>query len=110
MSVIRRKKWFVNPIKIKVTRRARTETILGKSPAIFNGHQPPRADDPYMCISILVKYSLLSVYLYLDEIFSIKSASFITHRWDLSRVLPLIRERKPLILSTNFQGGTSWAD
>ena len=23
------------------------ETILGKSPAIFNGHQPPRADDPY---------------------------------------------------------------
>ena len=25
----------------------RTETILGKSPAIFNWHQPPRADDPY---------------------------------------------------------------
>ena len=23
------------------------ETILGKAPAIFNGHQPPRADDPY---------------------------------------------------------------
>ena len=21
--------------------------ILGKSPAIYNGHQPPRADDPY---------------------------------------------------------------
>ena len=42
-----RKKEFVNPIKIEVTRRARTETILGKSSAIFNGHQPPRADDPY---------------------------------------------------------------
>ena len=23
------------------------ETILGKFPAIFNGHQPPRADYPY---------------------------------------------------------------
>ena len=42
-----RKKRFVNPIKIEVTRRARTEMILGKSPAIYNGHQPPRADDPY---------------------------------------------------------------
>ena len=42
-----RKKRFVNPVKIEVTRRARMEMILGKSPAIFNGHQPPRADDPY---------------------------------------------------------------
>ena len=24
------------------------ETILGKSPAIFNGHQPPRAVYPYV--------------------------------------------------------------
>ena len=24
------------------------ETILGKAPAIFNGHQLPRAVDPYM--------------------------------------------------------------
>ena len=44
------KKRFVNPIKIEVTQRARTETILGKSPAISNGHQPPRADYPYMDI------------------------------------------------------------
>ena len=29
-------------------RRDRTETIVGKFPAIFNGHHPPRADDPYM--------------------------------------------------------------
>ena len=42
-----RKKRFVNPIKIEVTRKARTEMILGKYLAIFNGHQPPRADDPY---------------------------------------------------------------
>ena len=42
-----RKKRIVNPIKIEVTRRARTETILGKSPAIFNGHQPTRADYQY---------------------------------------------------------------
>ena len=42
-----RKKRIVNLIKIEATRRARTETILGKSPAIFNGHQPPRADYPY---------------------------------------------------------------
>ena len=27
------------------------ETILGKAPAIFNGHQPPRAVDPYMPVS-----------------------------------------------------------
>ena len=47
LSVNSRKKRIVNLIKIEVTRRARTETILGKSPAIFNGHQPPRADDPY---------------------------------------------------------------
>ena len=47
LSVNSRKKRFVNPIKIEVTRRARTETILGKSPAIFNGHQPPRVLDPY---------------------------------------------------------------
>ena len=42
-------KQFVNPIKIEVTRRARRETILGKSPAISNGHQPPRAEYPYEC-------------------------------------------------------------
>ena len=47
-SLPKHKKRFVNPIKMEVTRRARTETILGKSPAIFNGHQPPQADDPYM--------------------------------------------------------------
>ena len=52
MSVNSRKKRFVNPIKIGVTRRARIETIWGKAPAIFNGHQPPRADDPYMYIYI----------------------------------------------------------
>ena len=40
-TVNSRKKRFVNPIKIEVTRRARTETNLGKSPAIPNGHQPP---------------------------------------------------------------------
>ena len=45
-----RKKRFVNPIRIEVTRRARTETILGKSPAISNGHQPPRADYPYTAV------------------------------------------------------------
>ena len=48
LSVSSRKKQFVNPIKIEGIRRARTETILGKSPAILNGHQPPRADYPYM--------------------------------------------------------------
>ena len=37
----RRKKRFENPIKIEVTRRARMATILGKPPAISNGHQPP---------------------------------------------------------------------
>ena len=41
LSANSRKKRFVNPIKIEVTRRSRMETILGKSPAIFNGHQPP---------------------------------------------------------------------
>ena len=49
-----RKKRFVNPIKIEVTRSARMETILGKFPAIFNGHQPPRADDPYVPCRVLV--------------------------------------------------------
>ena len=48
-----RKKRFVNPIKIEVTRRARTEMILGKSPAIYNGYQPPRADDPYTAIVVI---------------------------------------------------------
>ena len=42
-----KKKRFVNPMKIEVTQRARTETILGKSPVILNGHQPPRANYPY---------------------------------------------------------------
>ena len=28
-------------------RRARMETNLGKTPAIFNGHQPPHAVDPW---------------------------------------------------------------
>ena len=37
----------IEKIKIEVTRRARMETTLGKSLAIFNGLQPPRADDPY---------------------------------------------------------------
>ena len=27
--------------------RGRAETILGKCPAILNGHQPPLADYPY---------------------------------------------------------------
>ena len=35
-------------VLIEVTRSARMETILGKSPAIFNGHQPPRTVYPYM--------------------------------------------------------------
>ena len=39
---------FVNPIKIGVTQRARMETILGKAPAIFNGHEPPRGVYPYV--------------------------------------------------------------
>ena len=43
-----RKKRFVNPIEIEVIKSARMETILGKSPAICNGHQPPRADYPYI--------------------------------------------------------------
>ena len=51
LSVNSRKKRFVNPIKIEVTQRARMETILGKSPAILNGHQPPRADYPYVSYS-----------------------------------------------------------
>ena len=55
LSVNSRKKRFVNPIKIEVTRRARTETILGKSPAIFNEHQPPRADDPYVDFTYFYK-------------------------------------------------------
>ena len=42
------KKRFVNLIKIGVTRRARMEIILGKTPVISNGHQPPRAVDPYV--------------------------------------------------------------
>ena len=33
-----RKKRFVNPIKIAVTRSDRMETTLGKTPAIFNGN------------------------------------------------------------------------
>ena len=37
----------IDTLKIEVTQRARTETILGKSPPISNGHQPPRADYPY---------------------------------------------------------------
>ena len=40
MSVNRRKKRFVNPIKIEVTRRARMETILGKSPATSSSRLP----------------------------------------------------------------------
>ena len=28
------------------------KTILGKAPAIFNGHKPPRAVDPYIEICI----------------------------------------------------------
>ena len=51
LSVNSRKKRIVNPIKIEVTRRARTEMILGKSPVIFNGHQPPRADYTYTKLS-----------------------------------------------------------
>ena len=48
-----KKKPFVHPIKIEVTRKARTETILGKAPAIFNGPQPPQADDPYMRLRLV---------------------------------------------------------
>ena len=48
LSVNSRKKWFVNSIKIGVTRRARMEIILGKTPAISNAHQPPRAVDPWI--------------------------------------------------------------
>ena len=32
------------------------ETILGKASAIFNGHQPPGADDPYMLLFITLTY------------------------------------------------------
>ena len=46
-SVNSRKKRFVNPIKIELTRSVRMETTLGKAPAIYNGHQPPRAVYPY---------------------------------------------------------------
>ena len=53
LSVNSRKKQFVNPIKINVTRRARTERILGKSPAILNEHQPPRADYPYALVTFV---------------------------------------------------------
>ena len=42
---------------------ARTEKILGKPPAIYNGHQPPRADDPYV-ISVSL-HTVLIVFLYL---------------------------------------------
>ena len=47
-SVNSRKKRFVNPIKIELTRSVRMETTLGKAPAIYNGHQPPRAVYPYV--------------------------------------------------------------
>ena len=36
-------------MKIKVTQSTRMETILGKAPAIFKGHQPPQAVCPYIC-------------------------------------------------------------
>ena len=49
-----RKKQFVNPIKIEVTRWARIETILGEAPAIVNRHQPPRAVYPYICVCVFV--------------------------------------------------------
>ena len=48
LSVNSRKKRFVNPRKIEVIRSGRMEKILGKSPAIFIGHQPPRAVYPYV--------------------------------------------------------------
>ena len=48
LSVNSRKKRFVNPIQIGVTQRAKMERILGMTPAISNGHQPPRAVDPYV--------------------------------------------------------------
>ena len=46
-SVNSGRKRFVNPIKIELTRSVRMETTLGKAPAIYNGHQPPRAVYPY---------------------------------------------------------------
>ena len=66
-----RKKRFVNPIKIEVTRRARTETILGKSPAICNGHQPPRADDPYAYFwvrKMFIVVSKISLHIFLPSL------------------------------------------
>ena len=47
LSVNSRKKRFVNPMQIEVIRIARMETLFGKFHAIFNGHQPPRAVNPY---------------------------------------------------------------
>ena len=47
-----RKRRLVIPINIGVTRSDRMKTNLGKASAIFNWHQPPGADYPYvhMCI------------------------------------------------------------
>ena len=43
-----RKRRLVIPINIGVTRSDRMKTNLGKASAIFNWHQPPGADYPYM--------------------------------------------------------------
>ena len=32
------------------------EMISGKTPAIYNGHQPPRAIDPYVFIKEIVSF------------------------------------------------------
>ena len=44
-----RKRRLVIPINIGVTRSDRMKTNLGKASAIFNWHQPPGADYPYIC-------------------------------------------------------------
>ena len=44
------------------------ETILGKSPAIFNGHQPPRADYPYMKI-VQINTELRLMFLSFEDLF-----------------------------------------
>ena len=43
-----RKRRLVIPINIGVTRSDRMKTNLGKASAIFNWHQPPGADYPYV--------------------------------------------------------------
>ena len=62
-SVNSGRKRFVNPIKIELTRSVRMETTLGKAPAIYNGHQPPRAVYPYDYKAIFKHFLLKKLFM-----------------------------------------------